>query len=235
MAARERPVDRGQRIGVVAVRRLGEEIRVARVSRALSIAAVAVAVRISTAEISRIERGRSPRVPMITLARLAAAVGLDLVTRLYPGAPPVRDAPQLSLLADLAGLLHASLRWDTEVPLPIAGDQRAWDGMVRWEGWRFGVEAESSPRDGQALVRRLQLKVRDGEVDGVILIVRDTRMTRWFLDVAEPELRSLLPLSSREVLRALRRGDEPPGNGIVVVPRALRPTTQPHDEQVRRR
>ena len=222
-------------MGVAMLRRIGEELRLARVSRALSMATVAVAVGISTAEISRIERGRSPRVPLITLARLAGAVGLDLVSRLYPGGPPVRDAPQISLLADFAGLLAPSLRWDTEVPLPIAGDQRAWDGMIRGVGWRFGVEAESSPRDGQALVRRLQLKFRDGEVAGVILLVRDTRMTRWFLDEAEPELISLLPLSSREVLSPLRRGERPPGNGIVVVPRSLRPTSQPHDEPEQRR
>src|SRR5436190_18746316 len=111
MAARERPVDRGQRLGVATLRRVGEELRLARVSRALSIAAVAVAIGISTAEISRIERGRSPRVPLITLARVAGALGLDLVTRLYPGGPPVRDASQISLLADFAGLLAPSLPW----------------------------------------------------------------------------------------------------------------------------
>jgi transcriptional regulator with XRE-family HTH domain len=224
---RERPVDRGQRLGSAALRRIGEELRLARVGRALTIAAVGRAVGISTAELSRIERSRAPRVPFITLARVAAAVGLDLSARLYPGGTPIRDAPQTSLLSDFAFELDASLRWDTEVPLPIAGDARAWDGMIRGAGWRFGVEAESSPRDGQALVRRLQLKLRDGEVDGVILLVRDTRQTRLFLDAAETELAAFFPLGSREVLAALRRGERPAGNGIVVVARRRRPLA-PH-------
>ena len=65
-------------------------------------------------------------------------------------------------------------------------------------------------------------KLRDGDVDGLLLLVRDTRTTRMFLDAAEPELRSLFPMSTRTVLGALRRGASPPGNGVVVVPRLRR-------------
>ena len=163
--------------------------------------------------------------PIITLARTrlrqwdsTCPLGCTRVAR------PIRDAPQMSLLSDFTRELAASVRWDTEVPLPIAGDPRAWDGLIRGAGWRFGVEAESSPRDGQALVRRLQLKQRDGEVDGVILLVRDTRQTRLFLSAAEPELAAFLPLGSRQVLGALRRGERPSDNGIVVVPRRQLPS-----------
>ena len=219
MPPRERPVDRGQRLGSTILGRIGEELRLTRVSRGLTIAAVGHTVGISTAELSRIERSRAPRVPFITLARIASAVGLDLSARLYPGGTPIRDAPQISLLSDFSVELASTLRWDTEVPLPISGDARAWDGMIRGANWRFGVEAETSPRDGQALVRRLQLKLRDGEVDGVVLLVRDTRQTRLFLDAAEMELGAFLPLGSRQILGALRRGERPSGNGIVVVPR----------------
>jgi transcriptional regulator with XRE-family HTH domain len=219
VAARERPVDRGQRLGTTSLRYLGDGIRQARRSLGLSTTAVAAAVGISAAEVSRIERAVAPWVTVVTLARLAAAVGLELSMRLYPGGPPIRDVPQLSMLDDFAADLAASLRWDTEVPLPISGDLRAWDGMVRGDGWRFGVEAESAPRDGQALVRRLQLKLRDGEVDGVILLVRDTRQTRLFLETAEQEIASLLPYRTRAVMEALRGGRRPPGNGVVTVPR----------------
>jgi transcriptional regulator with XRE-family HTH domain len=222
VAARERPVDRGGRLGSAALRVVGDELRLARIEHGLSLSVVAAAVGISAAEISRIERGRSPMTPFITLARLAGSVGLDLVAKVYPGGPSVRDVSQITVLADFGRLLDASLRWDLEVPLPIAGDQRAWDGMVRGTDWRFGVEAETGPRDGQALVRRLQLKLRDGAVDGVILLLRDTRTTRLFLDAAGPELRTLLPRSTREILGALRRGAQPPGNGVVIVPRRRR-------------
>lgn len=229
MAARERPVDRGQRLGVAALRQVGDELRVARTSLGLSIAAVAAAVGISAAELSRIERARAPWVSLVTLARLAAAVGLDLSVRLFPGGPPVRDAPQISILIDFSRDLALSLRWDTEVPLPIPGDLRAWDGMIRGVGWRFGAEAESAPRDAQALARRLQLKLRDGDVDGLVLLIRDTKQTRQFLETAAPELAALLPHGTRAVMAALRAGRRPPGNGIVVVPRRRRNEQAPRE------
>lgn len=227
MAARERPVDRGQRLGTAALRRLGEELRAARLRLGLSLAVVAGAAEISPGELSRIERALAPWVSVLTVARLAAVLGLDLAARLYPGGPPIRDAPQISLLDDFAVDISAVLRWDTEVPLPIAGDPRAWDGMVRGADWRFGVEAETSPRDAQALVRRLQLKQRDGSVDGVILLVRDTRQSRAFLDLATPELAAFLPHRTHAVMAALRRGSRPPGNGIVVVARRRRSRSRP--------
>jgi transcriptional regulator with XRE-family HTH domain len=219
VATRERPVDRAERLGMVSLRRLGEELRMARIARALSLSAVGAAVRISEGEVSRIERGLAPKAPFIVVARLCGAVGLDLAARAYPGAAGIRDRTSVALLADFADLLHPSLRWATEVPLPTAGDQRAWDGLVVGAGWRFGAEAESSPRDGQALVRRIQWKIRDGRVDGAVLLLRDTRTTRLFLSDAEPELRPLFPMTTRTVLSALRRGAPPPGNGIVIVPR----------------
>jgi hypothetical protein len=186
----------------------------------LSLANVAASSNISSAQASRIERGDAPNVPFIDVARLCGAVGLDLVAKTYPSGQSVRDAGHVALLADFAQLLHPSLRWATEVPLPIAGDQRAWDGLIRGSGWRYAAEAETAPRDGQALVRRLRLKLHDGNVDGLILLVRDTRTTRTFLEVAEPELRAMFPMSTRTILGALRRGAPPPGNGVVVVPRS---------------
>src|SRR5262245_36496428 len=101
----------------------------------------------------------------MALFRFAAVVGLDLTLRAYPGPAAIRDASQVAMLSDFAGPLHPTVRWAVEVPLPIAGDQRAWDGFVAGVGWRYGVEAESLPRDGQALIRRLALKARDGDVD----------------------------------------------------------------------
>ena len=213
-------MDRAARLGHTSLRRLGEELRLARVSRGLSLAQVAAATGISAAEVSRIERAGSPKVPYIVISRLCGAVGLELVSKTYPAGQPIRDVGHTALLADFARLLHPSLGWDLEVPLPIAGDQRAWDGLIRGAGWRFAAEAETAPRDGQALIRRLHLKLRDGDVDGVLLLVRDTRTTRLFLEASEPQLRAMFPMSTRTVLGALRRGAPPPGNGVVVVPRS---------------
>lgn len=219
MASRERPADRGLRLGREALLRLTGELRRARVNAGLSIDDVAAALGLSNAEVSRIERGLSRQVPFLTLSRFAAVVGLDLVSRLYAGPSRLRDFAQTSILADLRGLVHASLRWDSEVPLPIPGDQRAWDAMLRGTDWRFGIEAESSPHDGQAVVRRLQLKQRDGAVDGVLLAVRDTRTVRRFLEEASPILTPMFTVRSRDALRCLRAGSRPAGNALVIVPR----------------
>lgn len=178
---------------------------------------------ISNAEWSRIERGLSPNVPLVRLVRCAAAVGLDLVPRTYPGSAPVRDVAHEALLEDVRALLNASLRWATEVPLPIPGDQRAWDGMILGRDWRFGVEAETSPTDGQALARRISLKLRDGDVDGVLLAIRDGRGAREFVSVATPTLRGLFTVDARHALAALRAGGQPPGNAVVLLRRRRAP------------
>ena len=59
MAARERPVDRGQRLGSAALRSIGDGLRLARTGLGLSQAAVAAAVGMSPTELSRIERAQA--------------------------------------------------------------------------------------------------------------------------------------------------------------------------------
>lgn len=231
MAGRERSLERGTRLGRAALARLGQELRDARLGLGLSLDAVATAVGISASELSRIERALAHRVPAIVLFRIAAVVGLDLSVRTYPGASPLRDAVHGALLAELRRHLHSSLLWSAEVPLPIVGDQRAWDAIVDGPGWRIGVEAETSLRDGQALLRRLRLKARDGGVDGLVLLLRGTRSTRRTL--AESGLQSdpFFGLPGREALIAFATGARPPaGNTIIVLPLgpgvSSRPTAQ---------
>jgi transcriptional regulator with XRE-family HTH domain len=215
----ERPFDRGRRLGLGSVARLGAELRDARVDRGLTVDAVAAAAGISNASVSRIERGLAPRVPLTTLVLLGAIVGLDVVIRTYPGANPVRDSAHVALLADLRRQLHKSLRWATEVPLPTPGDQRAWDAMILGPGWRIGVEAETRPRDAQAIVRRLNLKQRDGEVDSTLLILRDSRATREFCRGAADELTPAFPLAGARVLELLRAGVRADANAMALIPR----------------
>jgi len=112
--------------------------------------------------------------------------------------------------------LHPSLRWSTEVPLPIEGDLRAWDAMIRGTDWRLPVEAETALDDIQATERRLTLKRRDGEADHVILLVADTRRNRRAL-AAAPGAFAELPLRTREILADLARGTHPGGSGIVIL------------------
>lgn len=100
--------------------------------------------------------------------------------------------------------------------MPILGDQRAWD---RWLDGpvSIGVEAETRPNDLQALERGVHLKQRDSGVHRAILLIADTDRNRTLLRVALPLLRVAFPLSTREVLTAIREGRDPGANGIVVL------------------
>lgn len=216
MVAKQRAVDRGTVRGRQIVQSIGSEIRLARTRLALSIAAVAREAGISASELSRIERGRAEWISVVVLARLCAIVGLDLSARAYPGGTPLRDARHARLLERLRRLLHEALRWAMEVPLPAAGDQRAWDALIRGDGWRYGVEAELNPIDGQALIRRLTLKQRDGLVDGMILLLPDTRQARIFRREFADVLAAQFPVPARAALKRLAAGRAPGGNVIIV-------------------
>ena len=217
MVAIQRAVDRGTARGRDAVRSIGAEVRRARVQFGLSIELVARAAAISPSELSRIERGLAEWVSVIVLSRLCAVVGLDLAARAYPGGPPLRDARHGRLLGRFRGRINPSLGWASEVPLPNPGDQRAWDGLVRGEGWRYGVEAELNPVDGQALLRRITLKRRDGMVDGVLLLLPDTRQTRHFRREMAELLSAEFPISTGVALRRLAAGLDPGGSAIIVL------------------
>jgi hypothetical protein len=115
------------------------------------------------------------------LSVMLAVVGLDLSVRAYPGGPPLRDDAHRQLLIRFRALLPPGTAWRTEVPLPLPGDQRAWDALMTLWGRRVGVEAEMRPTDVQALERKLTLKLRDGGVDRLVLVLADTRSNRHFL------------------------------------------------------
>jgi transcriptional regulator with XRE-family HTH domain len=198
---------------------IGGEIRLARRGLALSLGTVAREVGISTSELSRIERGHAPWVPLGVLAETSAVVGLDLWARTYPGGVPLRDGRHARLLDRFRGLLHRTLIWHTEVLLPGHGEQRAWDGMILGPGWRYGAEAELNPIDGQAVIRRVKRKAHDGGVDGVILLLPDTRQSRLFRREFADLLTADFPLSGTRALELLAAGANPGGNAIVVLPR----------------
>jgi transcriptional regulator with XRE-family HTH domain len=170
----------------------------------------------SPATLSRLERGLIVDVSLELLARVAAVVGLDLSVRTFPGGQRLKDTPQMELLEAFRGRVRPGVPWRTEVGVPIPGDQRRWDAMIGRE-WRYGIEAESAPRDWQALAGRLELKRRDSGIDGVILVLPETRRTREFLAAAAPFISSVFPIPARLVLKRLANGLDPGGSGIVVL------------------
>ena len=126
MGTRERPLDRARRASQHHRAEAAREIRLARMNAGLSQRAVAREAGVSHTTLGRVERNREPEVSVALLDRLAAAVGLTMVVRFYPEGDPIRDAGHSKLLARLKARLHPELRWRTEVPLPIAGDLRAY-------------------------------------------------------------------------------------------------------------
>lgn len=216
MPARERAADRGARIARRAVRELGEELRRARIAAGLSQASVGRALGVSRTTVGRLEVGVANSVSLILLSRALAVVGMELSVRAYPKGSPLRDRPHAQLLDRLRVKLHPTLRWRTEVPFPNAGDLRAWDAVIGGVRWRVGVEAETRPRDGQELERRLATKRRDGGMDGLILLLSDTRSNRAFL-LDRVSFRDAYPSPAREALAALAAGQMPPGDAIILL------------------
>ena len=217
VASIERLMDRANQRADAAIRGAGREIRIARRDRNLSLDRAGAAAGISAAATSRIERGLTPEVSVLRLTQLAEVVGLELSLRLFAGGSPIRDDVHASLLGRCRDGMHPSLRWSIEVPLPNPGDDRAWDAMVSGPGWRYGVEAETAPRDVQALSRRLALKLRDGGVDGVLLVLPRTRRVREFLAASRGMLDAAFPITGTSALARLKDGLDPGGSSIILI------------------
>lgn len=217
MPARERVGDRGARRGERIVRELGEELRRARAASGLSQDAVAHSIGITHTSIARMESGELVRVPLVQLTRALAVVGLELTARAYPTGSPLRDKAHAALLEKLRIRLHPSLRWRTEVPFPNAGDLRAWDAVITGPAIRAGVEAETRPRDGQELERRLALKRRDGGVQRLILLLADTRSNRALVRERSASLAAAFPVGMRDAFAALSAGRLPDGDALLLL------------------
>jgi hypothetical protein len=156
MGTRERPADRGRRQTRDAIRRLAADYRQARVGAGLSLRDAAAAAGGSHPQRLRFERAELARVTLAEVGAWCAVVGLDLSIRAYPAGDPIRDRAQLALLDRFRSRLHPSIRWRTEVPLPLDRDLRACDGEAAGRAptrWRLRIEAETRLSDGQALTR----------------------------------------------------------------------------------
>ena len=215
MAQRDGPISRASRTARDDQDRVRAEIDRARRSAGLSLADVGRACSMSRMMVKRILDGVRPATP-IELAVLGAAVGLEIRVRAYPAGDPIRDAGQQRLLARLRAVVPETVRIRTEVPLPVAGDRRAWDAVLSGRTWRAAVEAETVLDDIQAVERRLALKARDGDIAVVLLIVAATPRNRRALRAA-PLAFSGFSRDSRTTLAALRRGDEPHESALILL------------------
>lgn len=193
------------------------ELQTARLDRGLAGADIARAIGISKAQYSRIERGLTTSLSIEDASTLLSAVGLELSVKAYPSGEPLRDAAQVALLGRFRARLHRTLRFETEVPFPLPNDRRAWDAVVSGSAWRHGIEAETRPRDRQALERRLALKLRDGDVTSMSLVLLDSRHNRDFVRSNWDVLNERFPVAGRRALELLGAGVDPGGNAIILL------------------
>lgn len=218
MATRDRRLDRALATARHLGTSLAREIRDGRLAAGLSQDDVGRAVGLSGSQVGRFERGELAAIRIEQLCRLGAAVGLVPSIRLYPAADPVRDIGQVRLLERLRRRIAGPARWRVEVPLPGQRELRAWDAVIDRTGCLDAVEAETRLADLQAIVRRIQVKLRDdGTVTHVFLLVADTRSNRQALALGRESLREQFPLDTREALISLRDGRCPGGSAIIVL------------------
>jgi transcriptional regulator with XRE-family HTH domain len=216
MAGRESLATLGAKRSRYLRQRVGDELASARVASGLSIRAVARKVGVSADRIGRAERGDPSALTLDLAARIAPVVGLQLAASLHPNGDPVRDRAHLALLERFRRRLHPDLRWRTEVPMPIAGDLRSADGLIQGGFGTILVEAETRITDFQSVERKLALKARDLGADRHILVVADTPNNRRALELHH-ELRHRYPVTTRKCLAMLSRGQDPGGDGLVVL------------------
>lgn len=196
---------------------LGSELRDARLARGLRQLDVARAMSMSTASVSRIERGLAKDLAISDLARHAATVGLRLHARFYPNTGGLRDAAQLDLLRRLRARIGDRFTWHLEAPLPIPGDQRAFDALLTRGDITVAVEAITRLRDAQAQLREATRKQRDGQATRLVMLIKASHANRAALATAADLLATTFPLPTRTTLAALAAGDDPGANGIVLL------------------
>ena len=122
--------------------------------------------------------GAAQRLGRPALSRRAPPSACDSPVVRSRHGDPARDRAQLALIARFRARLPSEIPVRAEVPLPVDRDQRAWDLVLGVTPESVAVEAETRLRDLQALMRRIQLKQRDGGMASVVLLVNDTPANR---------------------------------------------------------
>ena len=217
MAGRTIPRDQAALRAQRQVEALICDLRAARAAAGLRQSAVAAKLGYSRQLIALWERGTVVPGPL-QLVRWGAVVGLDVSLRAFPAGGPLRDIGQLRLLTRARVLIGDGWGWRTEVPVNTdPRDRRALDVVLAGPAGRIGLEAITRLTDAQAQIRAAILKQEAARLDRMLLILADTRHNRAAVVDAAPSLDGAFPASPRDVLRALRDGELPTANGIVLV------------------
>lgn len=217
MANRTNPIHEAVRQFDWQVLETGRELRLARIRCGRTQREVGAAAGRSASYISRVERGRVRRVRLPDLVVIAAAVGLKLYVKTYPGGRRPVDAAQLGLLAEFNQRLHPRWQRRIEAVIPMPGDIRAVDELICTEVCSCATEAVTRLADVQAQVRAARVKQRDIGADRLIMLIRGSHANRRMLHEAGPVLLESFPIGTRQALRSLAAGRDPGGDCLIVM------------------
>ena len=219
MPSGERLYDRGTYIGEKRLRDVGEEFKHQRIQLGLSQKRVSEASRVARADYSRVERGKLSRLSVVTAARIAAVLGLELWLKVFPDSDGIRDAGQAKGLGKLLAWVRAPLGHRTEVTLPTRPDRvelRAWDAQITGGGEKTSVEYEARLYDVQAQQRRWHGKLRDDPPDYFLLVIANTPANRRVLREHVALFADLPRLRTANVMKSLQAGRHP-GTGVALI------------------
>lgn len=213
-----------------AYRTLAEDLERICADAGVSPAMLARASGVDAGFLSRIRAGTA-RPRLETYASLAAALGADLSTRLYPNTGPgIRDRHQALMLEVLLEILHP--RWHPYTELAVRRPSRGWiDAALHDPRARLLVASEL-----QSELRRIEQLVRwsgekasslpswDGWVGlgepptvSQLLVVRRTRATRAVAESFERQLRVAYPAHPDDALASLAGTSPWPGASMIWV------------------
>ena len=197
------------------------ELRNARLAAALSLDQLAREVGWSATTVGRLDAGEREDVGVVELSEIASVLGYEVSVGLHPIGDPLRDKGQLACGRRFDAMLHNRWRVTDETLLPGAGEQRAWDKLLRLVDatprYLVGVDIESRVWDVQAIVRRTRLRERDGNVDHILIVLADTAHNRRVADELRIGLGADYQAGARSLLAGLRRGERLVGPGVVLV------------------
>ena len=189
--------------------KVGGEVKVARVTQAMTARQVAVRAGVSWSTEARVELG-DPNVTITTMCAVAEAVGLDIVIRVYQGREPsLRDTGQLVFAEHLCGQAHTGWQPDIEllvgqhgeaIDVALFGVQEIWATEIERMAIDFQAQYRRADRKRETLCALHQRPVR------LVMVIEDSRRNRLALERHLAFIQSVLPAGSREILTALRTG-----------------------------
>ena len=206
--------------------RVGGEVKLARITQAMSRQQVADRAGVSWSTQVRVELG-DPKLAIATICAVTEAVGLDLVLRTYPGRQPsLRDTGQLALAELLVSQAHDA--WHAQLEVSVGQHGESIDIGFFGPEEIVATELERMASDFQAQYRRAdekrqRLAGQHRRPVRLVIMIEDTPRNRTALEPHLAVIRRTLPAGSREILKSIRGGEPLGRDGLLWLRRRRAP------------